>query len=155
MKRFFLLIFVTFCALIFYQIVLGKNGVIEGYRIQKEKERLIYYKLLLKEKGKDLDEYIDFLKNDPDALRTFAEQLGFFNDQVKIIKVLDEIDNNKIIFKEIDENIDTTKLLKDVEKKYDLEIKIRKLRMWLSVIFYLFFGFFIVLIIFGVQKKDE
>ena len=68
MKKFFLLVFVTFCSLIFYQIVLGKNGVIEGYRIQKEKEKLQIYIQELKSLIDENKETINYLKNDPDAL---------------------------------------------------------------------------------------
>jgi hypothetical protein len=155
MKKFFLLIFITFCGLIFYQIVLGKNGLIEGYRVQKDKERLVRYKLLLQKKNKDLEDQIKYLKNDPDALRSFAAELGFFDGEVKLVKILDDIEKSGKLDIDVKEGIDIDKLINENEKSTAIDLQIKKLRMWISVIFYLFFGFFIVLIIFGVQKKDE
>ena len=156
MKKIFLLIFITFCSLIFYQIILGRNGLIEGYRIQKEKEQLIYYKSLLQKQNKELKKYIKELKNNPNALKSFAEQLGYFEDDVQFIKIIDELEKKNLTIPDYPEkNISINKLWEKIEENNNLDNKIKKIRIWLSVFFYLFFGFFIVLIIFGVKKKDE
>ena len=157
MKKIFLLVYVTFCSLIFYQIILGKNGVIEGYRIKTEKEKNILYFNLLKKQNLTNNEYIEFFKKNPDALKSLAESLGFFNnDEIKLIKVLNEtqddnlnIYNNQFINEEHFNNL-KKKLLDNNES----EKKISKLRTWLSIFFYIFFGFFIFLIIFGVKKIE-
>lgn len=158
MKKIFLLVYVTFCSLIFYQIILGKNGVIEGYRIEKEKERNILYYSLLKNQSAINTEYIEFLKNNPDALRTLAENLGFFqDDDIKFIKVLDEVKNNNININDnpfINEE-HFNNLKRKIFDNSEFEKKIIKIRTWLSIFFYIFFGFFIFLIIFGVKKNEE
>ena len=158
MKKIFLLVYVTFCSLIFYQIILGKNGVIEGYRIEKEKERSILYFNLLKDQSDANTEYIEFLKNNPQALKSFAENLGFFqDDEIKFIKVLNEKENNNLdinnnqFVNEEHFNNSKQKLL----DYNDLDTKINKIRTWLSIFFYIFFGFFIFLIIFGIKKIEE
>ena len=145
-------------SLIFYQIILGKNGVIEGYRIEKEKERNILYYSLLKNQSAINTEYIEFLKNNPDALRTLAENLGFFqDDDIKFIKVLDEVKNNNININDnpfINEE-HFNNLKRKIFDNSEFEKKIIKIRTWLSIFFYIFFGFFIFLIIFGVKKIEE
>lgn len=159
MKKIFLLVYVTFCSLIFYQIILGKNGVIEGYRIQKEKERNILFLNLLKSQTNSNSEYINYLKTDPDALRLFAESLGFFSrDDVKLIRVIDQSDDKNMNLNNSNQFVNEEYLnnLKDkIFNNNELDIKINKIRTWLSVFFYIFFGFFIFLIIFGVKKSEE
>ncbi len=159
MKKIFLLVYVTFCSLIFYQIILGKNGVIEGYRVQKEKERNVLFFNLLKNQTKSYSEYINYLKTDPDALKLIAENLGFFSlDDVKLIRVIDESDDKNINLYDSNQFVNEEYLNNLKEKIFnnnEHDIKIHKIRTWLSVFFYIFFGFFIFLIIFGVKKSEE
>jgi cell division protein FtsB len=149
MKKIFLLIFVTFCSLIFYQIILGKNGIIEGYRIQKEKEILIAKKLAMMKEIENLNEYINYLKNDPNALKSLAEKLGFYEDDVKLVKILDKLKKEENFVNEQNTNYS------DSKSNYQNEDKIKKIRLWISIFFYIFFGLFIFLIIFGIQNKNE
>ncbi len=158
MKKIFLLVYVTFCSLILYQIILGKNGIIEGYRIKKEYERNMLIYSFLKNKSQNYKEYIQYLKTNPDALKTFAEELGFFHDdQLKLIKIIDELEHedlsansNQFIDDEYLNNL-KEKILNNSE----LDKKINRIRTWLSIFYYLFFGFFIFLIIFGIRKSEE
>lgn len=154
MKKIFLLIFVTFSGIIFYQIILGKNGLIEGYRIKKERENLLKIKEILEKRSEELDEYIKKLKEDPNALLEKAEELGFFSDDVQLFKVIedtklkdDDIINNR--YYKINDFIN------EIEKGNKIDKKIKKIRVILEISFFLFFGFFILLVIFGIQNKDE
>jgi hypothetical protein len=149
MKKIFLLIFITFCSLIFYQIILGKNGIIEGYRIQKEKEILIAKKLSMIKEIENLNEDINYLKNDPKALKSLAEKLGFYEDDVKLVKILDNIKKDENFVNEQNNNNSI------VKNSYQNDDKIKKIRLWISIFFYIFFGLFIFLIIFGIQNKNE
>ena len=126
--------------------------------MEKEKERNILYYSLLKNQSAINTEYIEFLKNNPDALRTLAENLGFFqDDDIKFIKVLDEVKNNNININDnpfINEE-HFNNLKRKIFDNSEFEKKIIKIRTWLSIFFYIFFGFFIFLIIFGVKKNEE
>lgn len=156
MKKFFLIIFVVFCSVIFYQIVLGKNGLIEHYRIQKLKVELLNYLDELKEIEHEQKDYINYLKNDPSALHELAKDLGYFkNNDVRLVKVIDKTKNaglsadadakKRLELMDVDEiNIDTI-----------IDKKINTMRMWLKLFFYLFFGFFVVLIIVGGKKNYD
>ena len=149
MKKIFLLIFVTFCSLIFYQIILGKNGIIEGYRVSKDKEKIILKKIALMKEIDDLKSYIKYLKTDPSAFKNLANELGYFNEEVKLIKVLDEIKDKNINFNDLKFNVQNG----NVDTAFNDEIK--KIRLWSSIFFYVFFGLFILLIIFGINNKNE
>ena len=46
MKKILLIIFIAISSFIAYQIILGDNGIIENITIQKEKEKLLFYKSL-------------------------------------------------------------------------------------------------------------
>lgn len=158
MKKIFLLIFVTFCSLILYQIILGKNGIIEGYRIKKSIERNMLIYTFLKNKSENYKEYIKFLKTNPDALRSFAEELGFFDDEeLKLIKIIDEMEHEDVAT-ESSQFIDDEYLNNLKEKilnNNEYEKKIGIIRTWLSIFYYIFFGFFIFLIIFGIKRSED
>ena len=154
MKKIFLLTFITFCSLIFYQIVLGKNGVIEGHITNKEKEKAISYILFLKKEINKNNNYIEYLKKDPDALKSFAEDLGYFqDDNTKLIKIIEEVEKDKPNNTEYSKRLD--KPIEEIIRDENFEKKITRIRFWLTIFFYAFFGFFIFLILFGVKKSEE
>ncbi len=157
MKKAFLLIFVALTGLIFYQIILGKNGILEAYNVRKQKEKLLLFKLILQKRNDELDSYLKFLNRDPDALLANANDLGFFKDEKKLIKVYNEkeADNSIAANSYLHEKLTLNELFNLIKNGSRNDKNIKILRSWLEVFFYLFFGFFIFLILFGVSKKDE
>jgi len=155
MKKILLLIFVGFCCFIFYQMILGENGLIEGFRIKSEKERLLFYKSLLEKQKVSQNEYIKFLETSPKAYKQLAQQLGFYEKEVEIIKILknskDNTNDSYITLPETSLNIEKT--IKEYETNNSKDVQIKDLRLLVSIIFYLFFGFFVIIIVLG-GKKD-
>ena len=152
MKKIFLLIFVLFCMLIFYQMILGTNGLIEGYKVRKEKERRIYYKILLEKHRDELITYIQYLKTDNDAMNELANKMGFFKENIKLIKI---IDKNKEEYSTLENHRIVDKILRDLEKDDTLEKNIKTIRTWATLIFFIFFAGFIILIIFSGVKDEK
>jgi hypothetical protein len=156
MKKILLLIFIAFCSLIFYQIVLGRNGLLEGYRISMEKQRLLYYRSLLIQEQKELANYIKYLKENRQALPYLAARIGYFQREANFIRISipDEIEEFKPSLSQI---IDEDKLFKYLQQEDKelaaIEKRIKNLKLILSVIFYLFFGFFGILILFGIGQS--
>ncbi|MBN2544898.1 MAG: hypothetical protein JXB50_03810 [Spirochaetes bacterium] len=152
MKKFFLFIFTLFSGLIFFQLILSKNGLIEGIRTQKEKQMALYYKSLLERQRDELSDYIKYLKDHPNALNDFAEKLGFYKDDYKFIKIIDEID----LYAKNENSLDeVNKIFNEYKKKNNYNEKIDRIKFYLNLFFFLFFGFFIFIVIFGIKKKDE
>ncbi len=156
MKKIILILFISFSALIIYQIVLGKNGIIEGYKIKIEKEKLINLKNLLLNRDNELNEYIKYLKSNPDALSYFAHKLGFYDNEAVLIKVIDEVENQDTVSDNyLARKISLVKLIEGIKKDNSKEVKLERIQIGLQIFFYLFFGFFIVLIIIGGQDRNE
>jgi len=152
MKKFFLLVFTLFSGLIFFQLILSKNGLIEGFRTQKDKEMALYYKSLLEKERNELADYIEYLKNNPNALNDFAEKLGFYKENFKFIKIIDEID----LYAKNESNIDeVNKIFNEYKNNNNYNEKIDRIKFYLNLFFTLFFGLFIFIVIFGIKKKDE
>lgn len=153
MKRIFLLIFVACCMLIFYQMILGTNGLIEGYKIKKEKEKIIEYKLLLEKYRDDLIAYIKYLKTSESSMEELANRMGFFKDgEIQLIKI---IDKNSEHYANIEESKIIEKVLEIIEKDDSLEKEFKVIRTWVTLIFFVFFAGFIMLIIFTGIKDEK
>lgn len=148
MKKILVLLFILFCAVIFHQIILGKNGLIEGYKIRQEKSVRSKYLFLLRNEKSKLESYIDHLKNDTDIYEELANELGFFSEDVRMIKfyntggIRDILSvNNADIYYE--------RYLKDDTDYQRIEI----ISILISIVFYLFFLFFVILL-FLTGKRD-
>lgn len=151
MKKFFLIVFTLFVAMIFYQLILSKNGIIEGYRIEEEKKAYQYYKNILTQERDRLKEYIQFIKNDKDSLLYFANKLGFYKeDHVKVVKILDDIEKNSsdnINLELLQKNFDN--MLKENSQNKFLD----RIKLITTILFFIFFGFFIFISVFGIKDN--
>lgn len=152
MKKIFLLIFVLFCMLIFYQMILGTNGLIEGYKTKKEKERLLYYKILLEKHRDDLISYIQYLKTDTKAMNELANRMGFFKEPVNLIKI---IDKKREEYSTIEDHKIVDKILEEIEKDDAIEKRVKTIKTWTTLIFFIFFAGFIILIIFSGVRDEK
>lgn len=151
MKKIFLILFVLLCGLIFYQIILGKNGIIEGERIKNERKILLVYKQLLEQDLAEHQTYIKGLKTNEDEYRRLAHDMGFFEEQTGIIKYKVK---EKTISKDDFVNTEADIRFKHYLEENQNDSSIRQIRMFVSILFYLFFGFFVILIIFSGQKME-
>ncbi len=157
MKKAFLLIFITFTGLIFYQIILGKNGIIESYRIKRQKEKLLFFKSVLIKRNNELSNYLKYLQNNKNSLEDKANNLGFFLNEKKLLRIYTEDESNQMPIRNsyLYEKLTLNKLFEEIKNVSGDNNKIDVLRSWIEVIFYIFFGFFMFLIIFGTHKTDE
>ncbi|MCG8569272.1 MAG: hypothetical protein MJB14_03955 [Spirochaetes bacterium] len=148
MKKILLLIFILFCSLIFYQVILGKNGIIAGFQAQQERKILLKYKALLQKKSDEFGNYIQYLKEDENAYLELAREMGFFEEKVELIRF-------KNLTQQTDFDEDKIEVFfKNYIKKNLEEEKIKKIRLYVSILFYLFFGFFVILILLSGQKDE-
>jgi hypothetical protein len=158
MKKILLFIFISLSAFIFYQIILGENGLVEGYRVRKEKERLVYYTSLLTREKAELGHYIDYLKTDPDALRSIAEKLGFFNDEKNFIKVIENArdSTNDLLFPDDMESArKVNRIINEFESTNPLTERINSIRSTIMICFVSIFALFLIIIILGGKKNDN
>ncbi len=150
MKRIFMLIFIALCCVIFYQIILSQNGIIEGYRVAEEKKLLLQYKALLEKEKIELNDYIDYIRNNPEAKVYLANKLGyFFSKDLNLVKInRGSSDTSK--FSDIQKrNLETEMLWNDLQKHSQTDKTIRRIRSWTIILFVLIFGFFAVITILG------
>jgi cell division protein FtsB len=154
MNRFLLIIFVSLCAVILYQGILGKNGLVEKYSISREKEKLNLTISLLQNEIKENEKYIEELKKNPDALEKLANELGFFKTNVKLLKIIDECKDEDAKNKALSKS-EKDILIQKIKSANEFDERINKFRSWIKIAFYIFFGVFIFLIFFGVKKKNE
>ncbi len=159
MKRILLVIVMIFTGMITYQIVLSGNGLLEGLRVRREIEVYRNILTLIKNEDRELSMMIDNIKNDSSIYDYMATKYGITNGSTRLVRV---INNETVLSDEVSEDefkFDT--LFSIIEKKYSGEIdylidnylkydsKINRYRLTASLFFYLFFGFFIVLGVFG------
>jgi len=151
-KKIFLILFIAFICFISYQATLGENGVIEGYRIKKNRERLLYYKSLLEKQSLEQAEFIKNLKTNPKAYKDLAEEYGFFPEERNYLRITDNTKSlkNKSNFKT---EIEINKLLAEFDKKNKIDEDIKNIKTIITIFFFVFFGFFVVLIILVGQKN--
>ena len=153
MKKIFLILFVGFICFIFYQMILGENGIIEGYRAKKNRERLLYYKNLLEKQSMEQANFIKYLKTNPKAYKDLAEKYGFFEEEFNFLKIVDvtKLNSKKSNFKTEEAMIN---LLIEFDKKNKVDEDIKNIKTILTICFFIFFGFFIILIILVGQKNE-
>ncbi|HOF00945.1 MAG TPA: hypothetical protein PK385_04040 [Spirochaetota bacterium] len=155
MKKILFLVFVALCGVIFYQIILGQNGLIEGYRVDKEKEALFQYKLVLQKEKKELQDYIFQLKNNPETALALANKLGYFvNPELNLIKIIDEIDDAAKISDGQKRKEEIERVWNEIKSGSQIEKKISDIKNWTRIVFFAFFGMFVLLIIFSGQKNE-
>jgi cell division protein FtsB len=157
MNRFLLALFVLLSALILYQGILGKNGILEKYSIAKDKEKLELTITLLQGEINDNSKYIEELKKNPAALEKLANDLGFFRDNVKLLKIIDESKDDAKNGKKSEALTQSEKeiLMEKIKKANEFDEQVEKIRNWIKIGFFIFFGIFIFLIFFGKRKNNE
>ena len=156
MKKILLLVFVVFCGVIFYQIILGQNGLIEGYRVEREKEALFQYKLLLEKERTELGDYIEYLKNNPEAMLYLANKLGYFSaENLNLIKIIEEVEDTSKLSDIQKRRLETERLWKEIKEKSDIDKNVKKIRNWSIILFFIFFGLFVMLIVFSGGKIER
>ncbi len=150
MKRIFMLVFIALSCWPFYQIILSQNGIIEGYRVAEEKKLLLQYKGLLEKEKTELNDYIDYIRNNPEAKVYLANKLGyFFSKDLNLVKInRDSNDTSK--FSDIQKrNLETEMLWNDIRRHSQTDKTIRRIRSWTIILFVLVFGFFAVITLLG------
>jgi hypothetical protein len=159
MKRIFILIFIALSFVIFYQMVLSQNGIIEGYRVQEEKKVLLEYKSLLEKEKSELDDYIDYIKNNPEAKVYLANKLGyFFSKNLNLVKIkqgqYEKVDDTSKLSDIQKRNLQTNQLWEEIQARSVLDKTIKRIRSWTIVGFILVFGFFTVVTILGTNVTN-
>ncbi len=154
MKRIFILIFIALSFVIFYQMVLSQNGIIEGYRVREEKKVLLEYKSLLEKEKSELDDYIDYIKNNPEAKVYLANKLGyFFSKNLNLVKIkqgqYEKVDDTSKLSDIQKRNLQTNQLWEEIQARSVLDKTVKRIRSWTIVGFILVFGFFTVVTILG------
>lgn len=147
MKKFFLIVFTLFTAFIFYQLILSKNGLIEEYRTAEEKKHYLYYKNILLQEKERLFNYINFLKNDKNALLFMANKMGFTKDSdngfIRIIDEMEKYSKNELSIEYIEDNIE------NIIRNNSFNVKLNRIKLIITILFFIFFGTFIFLLIFS------
>jgi len=133
-------------------MILGTNGLIEGYKVKKGKERIIKHKLLLEKYRDDLINYINYLKTNKEGMENLANKMGFFKDEVQLIKI---IDKNSEEYINIEDHRILDKILEKIEEDDTIEKEFKIIRTWATLIFFVFFASFIILIIFTGIKDEK
>jgi len=147
MKKILFIFYFIICSFIFYSIILGKNGLLEGYKIKRESEIVKNYLNLLKEEKEKLEDYLIRIKTDPYIYESLANDMGFFKeDSIKLIKFKGR--------KKLGTNLIESDIYYDryIENNIS-EIKILQLKKYIVILFYLFFASFIILIIFSGKER--
>lgn len=157
MRKILLLIFIAFCSIIIYQMILGQNGILESYRLDEEQKILLHTKELLTEYKEELEDYSNFLKKNKDAFKLLALQLGYSSSHLSLIKIIQNYKTKPYLNSE---NIFIKKLKSDIssiqrKKMQQVEKKLEKYKIIFNIIFYTFFGGFAVLVILGIHKNQN
>lgn len=152
MKKVIFLVFAIILSVILNQLLLGSNGLIEGYKLRKEMEALQNYMEYLKDEKSNLEEYVAYLKSfdtHEAAKKELANNLGFFDNNKKVLfRIRDNV--SKRVTLNIGES--NTYLKEYVRVTSEVE-KIQKIKQMISALFYLLISVFILLIVFGIENE--
>lgn len=152
MKKVIFLVFAIILSVILNQLLLGSNGLIEGYKLQKEKQALQNYMEYLKDEKSGLEEYVAYLKSSEtsaQAKKELANNMGFFDDNKKILFRIRDNESNRVTLNIGESN---TYLKEYVRVTSEIE-KIQKMKQIISALFYLVISVFILLIVFGIENE--
>lgn len=152
MKKVIFLVFAIILSVILNQLLLGSNGLIEGYKLRKEMEALQNYMEYLKDEKSNLEEYVAYLKS-PDthesAKEELANNLGFFDNNKKVLFRIRDNASKRVSLNIGESN---TYLKEYVRVTSEVE-KIQKMKQMISALFYLLISVFILLIVFGIENE--
>jgi len=140
-----------------YQIILGRNGIIEKYELKDKQKKLIILKELLNNKESENQEYIDSLVKDKDAYKSFAEELGFLKNDTKLIRIIHE--NNDNLSSDIylaskdSKKTKNDSMLEDFETIYKKPSFLMEMKTVISMIFFILIAFFIIVTMLGEDNE--
>ena len=152
MKKALFLIFAIVLSVILNQLILGSNGLIEGYKLRKEKEALQNYMQYLNDEKTNLDEYVTYLKSsqtNESAKEELANNMGFFDNNKKVLFRIRDNASKRVTLNIGESN---TYLKEYVRVTSEVE-KILKMKQVVSALFYLVVSVFILLIVFGIENE--
>jgi cell division protein FtsB len=152
MKKALFLIFAIVLSVILNQLILGSNGLIEGYKLRKEKEALQNYMQYLNDEKTNLDEYVTYLKSsqtNESAKEELANNMGFFDNNKKVLFRIRDNASKRVTLNIGESN---TYLKEYVRVTSEVE-KIQKMKQFVSALFYLVVSVFILLIVFGIENE--
>jgi cell division protein FtsB len=152
MKKVLFLIFAIVLSVILNQLILGSNGLIEGYKLRKEKEALQNYMQYLNDEKTNLDEYVTYLKSsqtNESAKEELANNMGFFDNNKKVLFRIRDNASKRVTLNIGESN---TYLKEYVRVTSEVE-KIQKMKQFVSALFYLVVSVFILLIVFGIENE--
>ena len=152
MKKALFLIFAIVLSVILNQLILGSNGLIEGYKLRKEKEALQNYMQYLNDEKTNLDEYVTYLKSsqtNESAKEELANNMGFFDNNKKVLFRIRDNASKRVTLNIGESN---TYLKEYVRVTSEVE-KIQKMKQVVSALFYLIVSVFILLIVFGIENE--
>lgn len=152
MKKVIFLIFAIILSVILNQLLLGSNGLIEGYKLRKEMEALQNYMEYLKDEKSNLEEYVAYLKSSDtheSAKEELANNLGFFDNNKKVLFRIRDNASKRVSLNIGESN---TYLKEYVRVTSEVE-KIQKMKQMISALFYLLISVFILLIVFGIENE--
>jgi len=147
MKKFFMSLYIFILAFILYQLILGKNGLLEGYRLTKEAQALDRYISYLKIDNAKLKDNVDFLRKNPGDREELANKMGFFKEPVTLYRIIKEDDKPVFNISQSDSYLSDF-----VEANIKIET-INKIRIYINIGFYSIVSLFILLIVFGGSKE--
>ncbi|MBO5288709.1 MAG: hypothetical protein J6B11_04865 [Spirochaetales bacterium] len=152
MKKVIFLVFAIILSVILNQLLLGSNGLIEGYKLRKEMEALQNYMEYLKDEKSNLEEYVAYLKSSDtheSAKEELANNLGFFDNNKKVLFRIRDNASKRVSLNIGESN---TYLKEYVRVTSEVE-KIQKMKQMISALFYLLISVFILLIVFGIENE--
>lgn len=152
MKKVIFLVFAIILSVILNQLLLGSNGLIEGYKLRKEMEALQNYMEYLKDEKSNLEEYVAYLKSSDtheSAKEELANNLGFFDNNKKVLFRIRDNASKRVSLNIGESN---TYLKEYVRVTSEVE-KIQKMKQMVSALFYLLISVFILLIVFGIENE--
>lgn len=147
MKKILMSFYIIILAVVFYQLLLGKNGLIEGYRLTKELNALDIYINYLKNENTRLREEVNSLKRNPANREELANKMGYFSQPVEIYRIIKDPKEPVLNISQSDHY-----LMAFVEANIEKE-DIDKIKIYIHIAFYMIISIFILLIVFGGQKE--
>ncbi len=158
MKKILLVFVMIFSGMITYQLILGSNGLFESMRVKKEREYLDKLIILRESEKSDIESLIQGLSKNDEIYTYLASIYGYYPANQSVLRVIHEYDDSTkdtISFDAFFSGIATKYrgVSNQLEEEYyGYEIKLARLRNIISIVFFIFFGFFIILAIFGTNK---
>ncbi len=160
MKKVALLIFILFSSFMLYQIILGRNGIIEKYELKNQEGKLVLFKELLNNKKKENQDYIDYLlKDNSDAYKTLAEELGFLKNDSKLIRVVhdkdDDLSADIYLASRESKKTKNDLMLENFESTYKETSFLMEIKTVITMVFFIVIAFFVIVTILSGEENEN